>query len=149
MIVTNIKELCRPCKTVSLEKGLIIASHLLEEIVEHDALGLAANQIGYNARVFLALNPKTSMFNVYINPILVSKSEKMIFQEGCISFPGENVETVRYNQIVVKDFIDDKERTLTGLEAIIFQHELDHLDGITMFERNPLGFTKSPYSWAD
>ncbi len=134
MIVKNREQLSIPCTEVSLEEGLRQAALLLSEIGNHAARGLAANQIGLTGRVFIL--QENEVCTVYINPEIVDEGlMKIEYKEGCLSFPEDTVTTSRYSKIYVKDLLNPIVRILTGIEAIAFQHELDHLDGITFHSR--------------
>lgn len=134
MLITNREQLSIPCKEVDLQEGLRQAALLLEEIGNHPAAGLAANQIGLNGRVFIL--QKNRLCTVYINPELMGYSKDSVnYPEGCLSFPDDKITTMRYSEVVVRDLLDPQHRHLTGIEAIAFQHELDHLDGITFHSR--------------
>ena len=100
-------------------------------------IGLAANQCGERVRVFIML--VDGKFWTCFNPeILESNSNLAKFDEGCLSFPGETCIIKRPDSILVKYFditgIEIIER-LEGLASRCFQHELDHLNGITMHDR--------------
>ena len=88
----------------------------------HKGLGLAAPQVGIDARLFI-----TAWGEIFINPILTSHSKFWrSVQEGCLSFPGELGIMNRWVDIKVGG------RSYTDEKAIIIQHELDHLNGITI-----------------
>jgi len=98
-------------------------------------VGLAANQIGVDQGVCVINVDKPI---ILINPKIIHSFKKIIFQEECLSFPSETVTTERYANItVVADNHDDplyfSEKNL--LEAVCVQHEIDHLNGITMHDR--------------
>ena len=143
MIVKDIKELNQPCEPCSsVEEGEEIATKLLNYLNESKTgIGLAANQIGINKRVCV-INVKEPL--VLINPEIIERSEEeFIFPEGCLSFPNKKVRTKRNVSIKVK--ADNHESTLSfsadskemndAFECVCVQHEIDHLDGITMFDR--------------
>ena len=145
MIITNIDELKKPCEPVSgltFGEGEGIATKLLDELTKSkNGIGLAANQIGINKRVCV-VNVKEPI--VLVNPVIVEQSEeKFIFPEGCLSFPNKNIRTVRH--VSIKVTADNHEQTLSfsaeskdvndAFECVAIQHEIDHLDGITMFDR--------------
>ena len=153
MIVTDknkITHVCEPCKSV--EEGEKIGAQLLKELTESNSgIGLAANQIGINKRVCV-INVKEPV--VLINPKIIEKSkEKFAFMEGCLSFPGDVVKTERYKWVKVKAdnytttlyfsiWYDDSEEGYNkdkylqmAYETACVQHEIDHLDGITMHDR--------------
>ena len=153
MIITDREQLKQVCTPVeSIEEGEEIAMKLMKELKDSKTgIGLAANQIGINKRVCV-LNVKEPV--VLINPIIVEKSEdKFAFMEGCLSFPGENIKTQRYKWVKVQTlnhestlyfsvWNDDSEEGYDkdkyfqmAYETACVQHEIDHLDGITMHER--------------
>jgi len=121
------------CREVGMDDDISGLLAALKSICEQECgLGLAANQIGSNLRVFV-LNFKG--MRVYANPEILEQEGEFIFDgEGCLSFPGEIYCTRRFNRIkICSDSGPDE--ILTGIEAVAFQHELDHLDGITMHKR--------------
>ena len=154
MIVKDIKELNQPCEPCSsVEEGEEIATKLLNYLNESKTgIGLAANQIGINKRVCVVICREPV---VLINPEIVEKSEEQfVFAEGCLSFPDDYVRTQRHKWVKVKadnheselmfemwdvkpgDEGYDKNKFLDyAYEVACVQHEIDHLDGITMFDR--------------
>ena len=143
MIITDKEKLnikCEPCKSV--EEGEEIAIKLLNELKDSESgIGLAANQIGINKRVCV-VNVKEPL--VLINPKIVEKSkEQFIFPEGCLSFPDSKIKTQRHQDIVVEadnhkgklSFSANSKDINDAFECVCIQHEIDHLDGITMFDR--------------
>ena len=144
MIITEIKQLQLMCEEVkTVKEGEEIGAQLLKELTESDnGIGLAANQIGINKRVCV-VNVKEPL--VLINPRIVEKSEEQfMFAEGCLSFPGKHVRTGRHAEVTVEadnhegklKFSADSEDINDAFECACVQHEIDHLDGITMFERS-------------
>ena len=134
-----LKTSCVPCRT--LEEGEQIANMLKATLAANrDGVGLAANQIGINKSVCLISVKKLI---VLINPKIVGKYDKFIYREGCLSYPGQSVMTERYKNIVVmadnhKDLLKfscDSPQDM--LECVCVQHEIDHLNGITMHMRIP------------
>lgn len=98
----------------------------------HRAIGLAANQVGIKARMFV-MGDVTMEFTC-INPEILEHSELPIkTTEGCLSFPNLYLKVERPAEIKVR-YIDEnlevKENTFRGTLAKCFQHELDHLNGI-------------------
>lgn len=98
---------------------------------EAEGIGLAANQIGVPLRVALVGRGDGTFFEI-VNPEILSKSEKVTLNEGCLSVPDawENVE--RFHKVKVR--YQDKaaqwhEVEAEGQLAHVFQHEIDHLDG--------------------
>ena len=142
MIIKDKLKLQKKCSPVSIKEGEEIGVRLLHELRESEnGIGLAANQIGINKRVCV-INVKEPL--VLINPKIVEKSkEQFIFPEGCLSFPDSKIKTTRHQDIVVE--ADNHEGKLSfsanskdindAFECVCVQHEIDHLDGITMFDR--------------
>ena len=102
---------------------------------EHDALGLAAPQVGENTRL-MVIGHKDTGFVVCINPEceVAIDSEDEEFLEGCLSFPELELKITRPNSIIgtftnLKG--ERKSSTFIGVWAQAFQHECDHLDGVT------------------
>ena len=135
--VNDRQVLSKKCKRCLGTEGNFIAQTLLERLARtKDAIGLAANQIGIDAVVCVI---KVSRPIILINPEIVGRFKKSYYQESCLSFPGDYVITERWMDIVVKTdnhknhlfFSFDK----SALECVCVQHEIDHLNGITMFDR--------------
>jgi peptide deformylase len=99
-------------------------------------IALAAPQIGVQKQVFvwdLDDEPK-----VVFNPEIVESSGEWVYDEGCLSIPGLYVEMVRPKQVLLRGIGLDGEVVefeADELEARLFQHELDHLHGVLMFDR--------------
>ena len=143
MIITDKSKLETPCDVVSIKEGEEIAVRILDELRKSKTpgVGLAANQIGINKRVCV-VNVKEPL--VLINPKIVEKSEdKFIFPEGCLSFPKKYVRTERHVSVTIEadnhdgklSFSADSKDMDSAFECVCVQHEIDHLDGITMFDR--------------
>ena len=143
MIITEIKQLQLMCEEVkTVEEGEEIGAQLLTELSKSEnGIGLAANQVGINKRVCV-VNVKEPI--VLINPRIVERSqEEFIFPEGCLSFPNKHVKVMRNVSVVVEtdnhegklSFSAESEDINDAFECACVQHEIDHLDGITMFDR--------------
>lgn len=104
-----------------------------------NGVGIAASQIGEKVRIFLMMKSKSNIVAV-INPSFTSKNGKITLStEGCLSCPNATVTKIpRYKTIYAEGFDENGEPikfTLTGLPAIIFQHELDHCDGVIITDK--------------
>ena len=145
-------------RKVSIEEGNEIATELLEILAERkDGIGLAANQIGIDAAVAV-VNVREPV--ILINPEVIDVWDEIPYYEGCLSFKGKNVNTKRYKNIVIKttqeesqlyfsgtsnsidgkgsweqESSDKQDEELRLLEAICVQHEIDHLNGMTIMDR--------------
>ncbi|MEO5974094.1 MAG: peptide deformylase [Ilumatobacteraceae bacterium] len=99
-------------------------------------LGLAGPQIGVQKQIFVYdvdENPQ-----VLLNPTIVESSGEWVYDEGCLSIPGLYVEMLRPKQILVRGISLDGntvEIEADELLARLFQHEIDHLNGVLMFDR--------------
>ena len=116
-------------------------AHLAEEMLatmrEHEGVGLAANQVGRLKRILVAATEDEEY--VIVNPVieaLAETTEKEL--EGCLSIPGIQVEVERPTGLTLSGQ-DASGSPLTletsGILARIFQHEIDHLDGVLILDR--------------
>ena len=102
-------------------------------------LGISANQLGYDCRVFIMRGETKDKTLMCINPKIKEFSEDMnTMEEGCLSIPDVFARVVRPSEIVVtfqNELNEEETQSLEGLTARVFQHELDHLDGILFIDR--------------
>ena len=121
----------------SLER---LAQDMLRIMRENEGVGLAANQIGRLKRIFVAAYEDQEF--VVINPVVEWSSESTEKdEEGCLSLPGTRVEIERPYAVTVsgKDTSGTTVRLeAEGLLARIFQHEIDHLNGVLILDRTDL-----------
>jgi peptide deformylase len=99
-------------------------------------IGLAAPQIGVQKQIFVWEVDDEAM--VIINPEIVESSGEWLYDEGCLSIPGLYVEIMRPNQVLMRGRdLDGNEIEIEADELMgrLFQHELDHLHGMLMFDR--------------
>lgn len=115
-----------------------LLKQMREEMLEANGVGLSANQVGLNLRMFLYQEPGKP-FKAAFNPEIVKSSKKTTtIEEGCLSVPGIYGEVERPEKVVLtgKDKNGRKIKIEAfGLLARIFQHEVDHLDGILFIDR--------------
>ncbi|MFO8053466.1 MAG: peptide deformylase [Candidatus Omnitrophota bacterium] len=101
-----------------------------------DGVGLAANQVGL-AMPLIVIEAEGNIYKL-INPKITKKEGSITFKEGCLSFPGIELEIKRSHKICV-EALDFKGRpvsfNLQGVLAVVFQHEIDHINGITFIDR--------------
>ena len=102
-------------------------------------VGLAATQIGLLRRILVFRADEEDELGVLINPVVVETSEETTADgEGCLSLPDVHVPVDRFATIVVegKDADGDDVRIeADGLRSRVIQHEIDHLDGVLIFDR--------------
>ncbi len=109
---------------------------------QKDGIALAAPQIAYSKRIFIIspqiLETHPSLPLVYINPVIIKKSkDKKNMEEGCLSCRWWYGKTKRSSRITVEAYNEKGnafEMEGTGLVAQIFQHEIDHLNGILFID---------------
>ena len=111
---------------------------MINLMLEERGMGLAANQIGITKRFFAIGHDSFDTFQkpvIIWNPQILNKSEENVIDvEGCLSFPGIFVKIERPKEIEVQyETTQGKTKfaKLDGMESKCFQHELDHLEGIT------------------
>ena len=113
-----------------------LAKQLHDKMELEGGLGLAANQVGLQYRVFVInSNPKLTCFNPRI---VYSSDEYSVADEGCLTYPGFFMKVRRPKNIRLR-FQDEngevKSISLDKTVSRVAQHELDHLNGITFFDR--------------
>lgn len=110
---------------------------MIETMREAPGVGLAAPQVGVLERLFVW--EVEDEFGVLINPVIVKRSsERFTEAEGCLSLPGLTYEVERDYEVTVEALDGDGGPvTITGddLLARVFQHEMDHLDGVLFIDR--------------
>ena len=116
----------------------------LEEMVKvvkmADAAGLAANQIGISRRLAVCLLENNEFLKI-INPVIKEMDGEEVNEEGCLSVPGAVLELPRAKRITIEYLDTDgnmKTFEASGFTARVLQHEIDHLNGLLIFDRlNP------------
>ena len=144
-------------REVSVEEGMEIATELLSILNERkDGIGLAANQVGIDAAVAV-LNVREPL--ILINPVITEQWDEIDYYEGCLSFPKRGVHTKRYRNVIIQTEQEEsgwyfsgvegseegkgtweqeskkQDQELRLLETICVQHEIDHLNGMTIMDR--------------
>jgi len=125
-----------------------------------EGVGLAANQVGFDLSIFIMKPTKKSKISVFINPKILKayeekeedknqKKEKKVKLEGCLSVPKIWGNVKRAKKVLLEYQTDDesfekKQAWFSGFEAIIIQHEVDHLNGI-LFTQHALAQNQPLY----
>jgi len=154
---------------MAVDEKLIKAVSDLSEILEKsdNGAGLAANQINSKKRFFGLKNGQTKKIDIFINPRITASYGEKIYPvinledggeedclEGCLSFPDYFGTVKRYLKIEAEwqeiegGKLIKKSKTMNGFEAIVFQHEADHLDGILFVDHIKRDGGKF-YKWED
>ena len=131
-----------PINDIKSDNTQKIIEKMIKTMRMHNGAGLAANQIYEPVRICIIEvldNPRYKHLNtiplkVLINPKVIIKKDTATFNsyEGCLSVPNLRGKVKRYNTINVTYYnMDAKKITedIKGLESIVYQHEIDHLDG--------------------
>ncbi|MHC5156800.1 MAG: peptide deformylase [Planctomycetota bacterium] len=117
----------------------VLAERMIEIMVETSGVGLAGPQAGVNLRIFVAsIDGTQENAKVYVNPTIKVEGPIVSSEEGCLSLPGLSGKIKRYDTctITAQD-LNGNEFTETGegLQARIYQHEYDHLEGRMIKDR--------------
>ena len=116
---------------------------MIKASLKFNGMGLAANQIGIDKRIFV-IQESDKIFKGYIHPAYKVDSESVLDSEaeGCLSVPKYTFTVPRNSKIIASWFEFDenqtlifKEEVLESMHARVFQHELDHLEGITIIDK--------------
>lgn len=139
----RLRQECKPIEEITPEIEAL-AERMEDEMFENGGVGLAAPQVGELVQLVVIDTDYTSRDDydpiVLINPVIVEHSDKLVpFSEGCLSIPGISCDIKRPDHVVVEAY--DLDANLVrydakgGVFCVCLQHEIDHLHGMTMFER--------------
>lgn len=142
---TLLRRTSRPLrkKDVLSEEFSTLCKRMLQTVQnpENECVGIAAPQVGILRRVVAVqrFDKEGEPFEFYVNPEITAYSDDMeLGGEGCLSVPEQSGDVWRAQRIEIKyrdkDFCEHKE-IIEGFTAVIFQHEIDHLDGILFIDR--------------
>jgi len=138
-----------PCEPVTMEDDVQeindIVNALIETTNERNALGCAANQIGYNKAIFVMAYPESDICRIFINPVITVFSEKTLtMEEGCLSYPDFYVKIKRpidvavdmafWSAVPLERRLETCSLYFSGMNARVIQHEMDHLNGVRFFD---------------
>jgi len=143
-VVKNPSDLLRkPSESISQEE---LASPELQALIDdlidsmrmENGIGIAAPQIGVHKRVIIVDDGRGPL--AYINPEIVGRSIRKghYIEEGCLSVPGIWGYVTRHKSVKVRALTRDGEQVALkakDLPSVIFQHEIDHLDGILFIDK--------------
>jgi peptide deformylase len=135
-----LKRIAAPVDTVDAAVRKLLRD-MAETMYDAPGIGLAAPQIGVSRRIIVVdvhwreqdRNPRG-----YVNPEIVYSEGSINFEEGCLSVPEYQSEVKRASRVVVKALDPEGkpvEIDAEGLEAVCFQHEVDHLNGTLFIDR--------------
>ena len=141
-IINDIEYLSKKCKAINYNESKKIANKMIlfmlqNKNIANNSVGLACNQLGLNGRVFI-MKHKNRWIR-FINPVITYKSQETIInEEGCLSIKKKKFKVKRSLKITIyhEKYDNDKlmahgwENNYDGSYAITIQHEIDHLNGI-------------------
>jgi len=126
-----------PVAAVTSELRKVIAD-MVDTMYDELGLGLAAPQIGVPLRLVVVADEEGRAARALINPVITEQGGEITAEEGCLSLPGifAPVKRAEWVRLEAQD-PDGKAVALTarGLRARVFQHEMDHLDGVLFIDR--------------
>jgi len=140
-MILEIKEypdpvLSRKCEKVEEMDQENLVEDMLETMYANEGIGLAAPQVGILKRI-LVLDVGNGS-RAFINPEIINNRGKVVSEEGCLSIPGVFVKVKRFEEVTVKaQNVNGENFTIkaTGILARCLQHEIDHLSGILILDR--------------
>ncbi len=128
----RLRTLATPIETVDAALSALI-DDMLETMYDAPGIGLAATQVNVHKQLLvLDISEDKSQPMVFINPKIVARDGKQVYQEGCLSLPNIFADVTRYNQITVEALDRHGQAFMLeadGLLAVCIQHEMDHLIG--------------------
>ena len=127
----------RPVEAVTPEIKRTIAD-MVDTMYDEVGLGLAAPQVGISLRLMVVGDDDGREARALINPVIAEQGGEILAEEGCLSIPGVFA-PVKRAEWVRLEAQDEQGRPVSiaarGLRARVFQHEMDHLDGVLFIDR--------------
>jgi peptide deformylase len=120
-----------------------LALDMLATVKEVKGIGLSANQVGVEKRLFVidrsvfSTSPEENSPLIVINPVLVESYGQQTSEEGCLSIPGAYADVTRELEVLVKGIdLDEKEIQIQGKGFLsrVLLHEIDHLNGLLFID---------------
>lgn len=115
-----------------------LAEDMVDTMYDEVGIGLAAPQVGASIRLMVVGDEEGRGAQVLVNPAVTEGGGKVTAEEGCLSLPGIFAQVTRSEWVTLEAHdLDGRPLAITahGLRARVFQHELDHLDGVLFIDR--------------
>jgi peptide deformylase len=115
-----------------------LVQDMVATLYEAEGLALAAPQIGVQKRLWVYDMHDDEGPKTIVNPVITESSGEWVYEEGCLSVPGLSWEIVRPKEVHLTGLdLDGNELSIDADELLarMFQHELDHLDGVLLLDR--------------
>lgn len=129
---------CEEVKEEDSEELVLIAQAMIEFTAKNGGVGLSGPQVGINKRI-IVWQSKENTFMIGFNPSYYPDGKKVNTVEGCLSYPEEEYYVSRRKRIRAVFYALNQAgnfvkiaRSMSGDEAIVFAHETDHINGITI-----------------
>ena len=115
-----------------------LAEDMVDTMYDEVGIGLAAPQVGISLRLMVVGDEEGRAAQVLVNPAIAEQGGTVTAEEGCLSLPGIFAQVTRAEWVTLQAHdLDGRPITLRarGLRARVFQHEIDHLDGVLFIDR--------------
>ena len=149
-IITDPIHLSKICDPVDYKTSKQIANKMILFMLSHknindNSIGLACNQLALPGRIIIVkIKNKWVRF---INPVICYKSDDTIItEESCLSIPNKSIKVERSKEITISFIFEgsgnSKPSNYIGMDAIVIQHEIDHLNGIIITDKEIINNNK-------
>ena len=132
-----LKERCR--EITDIDGDLVrLAADMIETMYAAPGVGLAGNQVGVQKRIFVYDVGDDTGPHTVLNPVITDRVGEWLHQEGCLSVPDLWWDIARADQVHLTGLdLEGRELSIEADELLarVFQHEVDHLDGVLLIER--------------
>ena len=142
-IITDIQELNNigRCQEIDLQKELKESREIISQLKStirkrDDVVSLSAPAIGFNKRIF-CIDYSDNEIKTYINPVVMNATGLQLSREVCSSIPGKEFIRPRNKKVDIiyqKPTGEINTKSFSGVAACVIQHELDHLDGVNLYD---------------
>jgi peptide deformylase len=126
-----------PVEDVTPEIRRLVAD-MVDTMYDEVGIGLAAPQVGVSMRVLVVGDEEGRGVQVLVNPAITAQGGTVTAEEGCLSLPGIFAQVTRSEWVTLQaQDLEGKAISITarGLRSRVFQHEIDHLDGVLFIDR--------------
>jgi peptide deformylase len=126
-----------PVEAVTPELRALIAD-MIDTMYDEVGIGLAAPQVGVPLRLMVVGDESGRRARALVNPVITEQAGAVTAEEGCLSLPGIFAQVSRAESVTL-EALDEDGTPVTlrarGFRARVFQHEMDHLDGVLFIDR--------------
>jgi peptide deformylase len=115
-----------------------LADDMVDTMYDEVGIGLAAPQVGASIRLMVVGDEEGRGAQALLNPAITAQGGSVTAEEGCLSLPGVFAQVTRSEWVTLEaQDLEGRPIAITarGLRARVFQHEIDHLDGVLFIDR--------------